>query len=61
MYVKLNKVDSLKDEVEGDAMKGAIYASIFGSLMYAMIATRPNIVQIVGELVIICLILEKLI
>ncbi|MCO5556292.1 hypothetical protein L7F22_009838 [Adiantum nelumboides] len=47
-YTKLSKVDCPKDEVALKAMKGIPYASTCGSLMYAMVATRPNIAHAVG-------------
>ena len=42
-YVKLNAKDSLKSDVEKAEMVKVPYASCVGSLMYAMIATRPDI------------------
>ena len=45
---KLSKADSLKDEMEANAMKGILYASACCSLMYAMVATRPDIAYAMG-------------
>ena len=47
-YLKLSKADCPKDEMEINAMKGIPYASACGSLMYAMVATRPDIAYAVG-------------
>ena len=47
-YTKLSKADCPKDEMALKAMKGIPYASTCGSLMYAMVATRPDIAYAVG-------------
>ena len=47
-YTKLSKADFPKDDVAVKAMKGIPYASACGSLMYAMVATRPDIAHAVG-------------
>ena len=47
-HTKLSKADCPKDEMALKAMKGIPYASACGSLMYAMVATRPDIAYAVG-------------
>ena len=47
-YVKLSAKDSLKSNVEKAEMAKVPYASCVGNLMYAMIATRPDIAFAVG-------------
>ena len=42
--MKLSAKGSLKSDVEKAQMAKVPYASCVGNLMYAMIATRPNIV-----------------
>ena len=45
---KLSKADSPQDVQATNYMKGIPYASACGSLMYAMVATRPDIAHAVG-------------
>ena len=47
-YLKLSKDDCPKSIEEKATMAKIPYASACGSLMYAMVATRPNIVDVVG-------------
>ena len=47
-YVKLSKKDCPKSEEEKAEMAKVPYSSAVGSLMYAMIATRPDIAFAVG-------------
>ena len=47
---KLSVNDSPKTPDEIEEMKRVPYASVFGSLMYAMVSTRPDIAQVVGVL-----------
>ena len=47
-YVKLSAKDSLKFDVEKAKMAKVPYASCVGTLMYAMIATHPNIAFAMG-------------
>ncbi|MCO5599533.1 hypothetical protein L7F22_053639 [Adiantum nelumboides] len=47
-YVKLSKADCPKSDTEKAEMTKVPYASACGSLMYAMIATRPDIAFAVG-------------
>ena len=47
-YVKLSLNDSPKSDVEKAEMAKVPYSSIVGSLMYAMICTRPDISYAVG-------------
>ena len=47
-HVKLSKVDCPNDEMTGDEMRDIPYASACGSLMYAMVATHPDIAYVVG-------------
>ena len=46
--MKLSAKDSLKSNVEKDEIAKVPYASCIGSLIYAMIATRPDIAFAVG-------------
>ena len=46
--VKLSKDDCPKDDDASNYMKNVPYASACGSLMYAMVATRPDIAHAVG-------------
>ena len=46
--MKLSAKDTLKSNVEKAEMAKAPYTSCVGSLMYAMIATRPDIAFTVG-------------
>ena len=48
MHVKLSKDDCPKSDHEKDFMIKIPYQSVVGSLMYAMIATRPAIAFAVG-------------
>ena len=48
-YLKLSKADCPKDEMEVNAMKGIPYASACGSLMYAMVTSRPDIHYAMGN------------
>ena len=47
-YVKLSAHDSPRTDVEKDDMAKIPYASACGNLMYAMVATRPDIAFAVG-------------
>ena len=47
-HFKLSKEQSPKTEEEMDYMSKVSYASAIGSLMYAMVCTRPNIAHAVG-------------
>ena len=47
-YFKLNKEQSPKTEEERDYMSKVPYVSAIGSLMYAMVCTRPDIAHVVG-------------
>ena len=47
-YFKLSKEQSLKTKGERDHMSKVLYASTIGSLMYAMVCTRPDIAHAVG-------------
>ncbi|MCO5560166.1 hypothetical protein L7F22_013773 [Adiantum nelumboides] len=47
-YLKLSKADCPKSDTEKAEMAKVPYASACGSLMYAMIATRPDIAFVVG-------------
>ena len=47
-YFKLSKEQSPKTEEERDYMSKVPYASAIGSLMYAMMCTRPDIAHAVG-------------
>ena len=44
----LSKADCPQDVQAANDMKGVPYASACGSLMYAMVATRPDIAHAVG-------------
>ena len=39
-----------KNDFEKEQMKNIPYASVVGSLMYAQVCTRPNIIFVVGML-----------
>ena len=47
-HFKLSKEQSPKTEEERDHTSKVRYASAIGSLMYAMVCTRPNIAHAVG-------------
>ena len=47
-HFKLSKEQSLKTEEERDHMSKVPYALAIGSLMYAMVCTRPDIAHAVG-------------
>ncbi|KAL6350470.1 hypothetical protein AAG906_019117 [Vitis piasezkii] len=47
-HFKLSKEQSPKTKEERDHMSKVPYASVIGSLMYAMVCTRPNIAHAVG-------------
>ena len=47
-HFKLSKEQSPKTEEERDHISKVSYASTIGSLMYAMVCTRPNIAHAVG-------------
>ena len=47
-HFKLSKKQSAKTEEERDHMSKVPYASAIGSLMYAMVCTRPDIAHAVG-------------
>ena len=47
-HLKLSKEQSLKTKEEMDYMSKVPYASTIGSLMYAMVCTRPDIAHPVG-------------
>ena len=47
-YFKLSKEQLPKTEEERDHMSKVPYASAIGSLMYAMVCTRPDIAHAVG-------------
>lgn len=47
-YFKLSALQSPKSDEERDYMKNVPYASVVGSLMYAMVCTRPDIFQAVS-------------
>ncbi|RVW34552.1 Retrovirus-related Pol polyprotein from transposon TNT 1-94 [Vitis vinifera] len=47
-HFKLSKKQSSKTEEESDHMSKVPYASAIGSLMYAMVCTRPDIAHAVG-------------
>ena len=47
-HFKLSKEQSLKTEEEMDHMSKVPYVSAIGSLMYAMVCTRPDIAHAVG-------------
>ena len=48
MNCKLSKDQCLKSKTEKAEMSRAPYASVVGSLMYAMVCTRPDIGYTVG-------------
>ena len=47
-HFKLSKEQSPKTKEERDHMSKVPYASVIGSLMYAMVCTRPDIAHLVG-------------
>ena len=47
-YFSLSKEQSPKTKEERDHMSKVPYASVIGSLMYAMVCTRPDIAHVVG-------------
>ena len=47
-HFKLTKEQSPKTEEERNYMNAVPYASAIGSLMYAMVCTRPDIAHAVG-------------
>ena len=47
-HFKLSKEQSLKTKEERDHMSKVPYASVIGSLIYAMVCTRPDIAHAVG-------------
>ena len=47
-HFKLSKEQSSKTEEERDHMSKVPYASVIGSLMYAIVYTRPDITHVVG-------------
>ena len=47
-HFKLSKEQSPKTEEESDHMSKVPYALAIGSLMYAIVCTRPNIAHVVG-------------
>ena len=47
-YDKISKEDCRKTQEAIDGMQGVPYALAIGSLMYAMVATRPDIAYAVG-------------
>ena len=47
-YFKFSVLQSPKDDEEHDYIRNVQYASIVGSLMYAMVCTRPDISQAVS-------------
>ena len=48
IHFKLSKEQSRKTEEERDHMSKVLYALAIGSLMYAMVCTRPDIAHAVG-------------
>ena len=50
MHVKLSKDECPKSDHEKKFMSKIPYQSVVGSLMYAMIATRPDIAFAVGTM-----------
>ena len=47
-HFKLSKEQSLTTEEERDHIDKMSYTSTVGSLIYAIVCTRPNIVHVVG-------------
>ena len=47
-HLKLTKEMCPKTQKEEDKMSKVPYASVLGSLMYAMVCTRPDITHVVG-------------
>jgi hypothetical protein len=47
-HLKLSSKQSLTSEKENEEIKKVPYASAVGSLMYAMVCTRPDIAHVVG-------------
>ena len=50
VHFRLSKEQSPKTEEERTHMEKVPYASAIGSLMYAMVCTRPDIAQAVGAI-----------
>ena len=48
--VRLSTEQCLKTQEEEEYMSHSPYASVIGSVMYAMVCTRPNIAHVVGVL-----------
>ena len=46
--IHLSKLYTTQSEPEKEYMSHVPYASIVGSLMYAMVYTRPNLTQVIG-------------
>ena len=47
---KLSFAQWPQNEIEKESMQAVSYANIIGSLMYAQVCTRPDIVYIIGVL-----------
>ena len=47
--LRLSQRDCPTSGPEGEDMKSVLYALAAGSLMYTMVATRPNISHVVGD------------
>ena len=61
MHFKLSTRHCPSSDGEKEDMKKVPYASAVGSLMYAMVCTRPDIAHVVGLLAISFLIWEEII
>lgn len=48
MHFKLSSEQNPKDEKERQEMQKIPYANIVGSIMYAMISTRPDVAQAIS-------------